>query len=174
MKTGAVPRSRIVRACLRSVVTIVVVIAGYYAVPLGGPRTVAAGVRFAIAVAVLVAVMGLSIRSVLRSEHPMLRAAETIALVVPLTLVGFASAYGVVSDVDSGAFSEVLDHTGALYFTMATVTTVGYGDIAASSDAARIVVMVQMVANVAVIGLSTRALLAAAKSRRRDGPVGAR
>lgn len=45
------------------------------------------------------------------------------------------------------------------------MTTIGYGDIAPESDLARIVVMVHMVVNVAIVGLGVRALVRATKQR---------
>jgi hypothetical protein len=56
-----------------------------------------------------------------------------------------------------------MNRTGALYFTMTTLATVGFGDIYARTDASRIVVMIQMVFNVAVIGASAKLILGAAR-----------
>lgn len=145
------------------------VVAGYYLAPLDGVRDGSAVIRLVLVV-VLVAVVGAaSFRSVQRADHPMLRAGESLALLVPLFIVGFASVYGAISATDAGAFTERLDHTGALYLALATSTTVGFGDIAATSDGARVAAMAQMVSNVVVIGLTARALLAAARNTVQGG-----
>jgi voltage-gated potassium channel Kch len=68
---------------------------------------------------------------------------------------------------DPGAFNESLDKIAALYFTMTTVATVGYGDIFARTAGARIAVMLQMVFNVVVIGVAVRLIAATARSRTR-------
>jgi voltage-gated potassium channel len=54
----------------------------------------------------------------------------------------------------------------ALYFTVSTLTTVGFGDIVAVGQAARAVVLVQMVFNISVLALAVRVLLAAVQRRR--------
>lgn len=127
-------------------------------------------VRVVIAVAALVIATLAALRSVSRAHRPMLRAAQAISVIVGLAVIGFAIVYLRASVADADAFSEPLDHTDALYFSVTTTTTVGFGDIAARSDLARIVVMAHMVANVVVIGVATRALIGAA--RQRTGTIG--
>ena len=56
----------------------------------------------------------------------------------------------------------------SFYFAVVTATTVGFGDISAKSEPARIAVMAQMVTNVVVLGVAARVLVHAA--RRRSGP----
>ncbi|MEZ5167929.1 MAG: potassium channel family protein [Acidimicrobiales bacterium] len=70
--------------------------------------------------------------------------------------MSFAAVYLSLSAQSPHAFSEPLDHVGALYLAMATITTIGFGDIAARSDAARVAVMLQMVADIAVLAVGTR------------------
>jgi voltage-gated potassium channel len=53
----------------------------------------------------------------------------------------------------------------ALYFTVSTLTTVGFGDIVAVGQAARGVVLVQMVFNVTVLALALRVLVAVLRRR---------
>jgi hypothetical protein len=58
-----------------------------------------------------------------------------------------------------------------LYFAVTVFSTVGFGDIAAWSQPARIVVMIQILADLIYIGLLVRALFGAAQigtSRRTD------
>ena len=52
---------------------------------------------------------------------------------------------------------------------MTTLSTVGYGDISARSDSARVAVMVQMVFNVAVLGVAIRLIAGTARSRLSSG-----
>lgn len=169
--THPASRRLAIAAVLRSLVLASVVVAGYSIVPLGGPRDGSGATRLAVVLVTVVTVYVASHFSIQRARHPMLRAIESIALFVPLLIVGFASTYGAIAHADTGAFSEPLDHVGALYFSMATSTTVGFGDIAATSAAARIATMAQMLSNVVVIGLGTRAVFSAARAadRRSDG-----
>ena len=95
----------------------------------------------------------------------MLTVFQALATVVGFALVTFASVYLLMSIDQEQAFSEPLGRTDALYFSITTATTVGYGDISAKTEAARIVVMIQMVINVVVIGIAARAMLQVARNR---------
>ena len=55
-----------------------------------------------------------------------------------------------------------LDHTEALYFTVTIFSTVGFGDIVPKVDVARLVVMVQMIADLAFIAIVVRLIFGAA------------
>ena len=67
------------------------------------------------------------------------------------------------------AFSEPLNRTAALYFAVTLFSTVGLGDIAPVSQAARAVVTIQMVADLIVIAVVVRLIFGAAR-----GSAGAR
>jgi hypothetical protein len=105
------------------------------------------------AVVVLAVVSALQLQAVARSEFPTIRGAEALTVSLVLLLVSFAGIYIGLSANDAGAFNESLDHIGALYFAMTTLTTIGYGDISPVGDGARIVVMVQMLVDVIVLGV---------------------
>jgi voltage-gated potassium channel len=53
----------------------------------------------------------------------------------------------------------------ALYFTMATFATVGYGDITPVSEPARFVTLLQMIGGLVLIGVVARVLIGAARLR---------
>ena len=57
------------------------------------------------------------------------------------------------------AFTQPMTRLDSLYFTVTVLTTVGFGDISARSELARAIVMMQMVADLALIGLVVRVLL---------------
>jgi voltage-gated potassium channel len=82
----------------------------------------------------------------------------------------FASAYLLLADNQAGAFSEPLDKTDALYFTVTVFSTVGFGDITPRGELARVVTMVQMLGDLLVLGLIVRVMLLAVRTRvqRRD------
>jgi voltage-gated potassium channel len=82
---------------------------------------------------------------------------------VPLFLLIFARIYLETSLHDAGAFTEPLDRTSALYFTVTVFTTVGFGDIVAETDSARLLVVTQMLLNLIVLGAGIRVVAFAAR-----------
>jgi hypothetical protein len=54
----------------------------------------------------------------------------------------------------------------AVYFTVTVLATVGFGDIAAVTQTARILVTIQMLADLVLIGFVAKVLLGAAQQRR--------
>jgi ion channel len=58
-----------------------------------------------------------------------------------------------------------------LYFSVTVFTTVGFGDIAAKSETARVALIVQMLADLALLGAGARVLLGAVRrgQQRRTG-----
>jgi hypothetical protein len=77
------------------------------------------------------------------------------------------------------SFSQPLTRTDALYFTVTTFSTTGYGDITAKSQTARLLVTFQMLADLVVLGFGVKVLLGAVQTGRRrhaaarDSPPGA-
>lgn len=152
---------------VRAVVGPIALVAAYYLRPGadGTPLTIVA--QAALTALIVVGALVGGVMAITRSPYPRLRAAEVGALVVTLMVVSFATVYVTMSERSPRAFSEEMNRTGALYFTMTTLATVGYGDIHARTDPARIVVMAQMVFNVVVIGAALK--LIAGTARRRVG-----
>ncbi|MFC9296467.1 potassium channel family protein [Streptomyces sp. NPDC057011] len=108
-----------------------------------------------------------------RAAYPRLRAMEALATAVPLFLLLFSAAYFVLSREHPRAFTEILDRTDALYFTVAVFATVGFGDIAPVSAAARALTTVQMVADLIAVGLIVKVLVEAVRIglRRKQAPT---
>ena len=100
------------------------------------------------------------------SRYPGLRAADALASTLPLYLVLFASTYFVMERVAAGSFTEPLTRTDALYFAVTVFSTVGFGDISAKSETARVVLIVQMLADLALLGAGIRVLLGAVQRGR--------
>jgi len=84
-------------------------------------------------------------------------------MVIPFFLLLFASLYLSLAATFAGSFSERLDHTGSLYFTVTVFATVGFGDITPKTGGMQMLVTVQMLLNLAVLGLVIRILTSAAK-----------
>jgi hypothetical protein len=166
-------RRATVRAVARPTATATGLVVAYYLLPLddrfdGGTLT---GLVLG-----LIAVLALflrQIRAIARSERPRLRAVEALATTVPLFVLLFASTYYLLERATPGSFTETLTRTDALYFALTVVSTVGFGDITARTETARIMVMVQMTGGIMLVGVAARvvvgAVQAALRRRERDG-----
>lgn len=172
-RLGALPpalRRRLLRrVAIISAFTVVAILVAYFLLPFAGESGVELFVRTVLGVTVVVAVLVWQVHSISVAEYPQLRLVQGFALVVPLVLVSFAGTYLAISRGEPASFSEELDHVGALYLSMTTMTTTGFGDISARTQAARIVVMLQMVSTVVAIGAGTRVAFSVVGERLR-GP----
>ena len=169
------PRRRVVEAVLRATLTSTVLVVLYYRLPFTAVVDASTFVLLAAGLALFAAVITWQVRSILRSAYPALRAIEALGAAIPLFLLVFAAAYVKLADTQAEAFTEPLSRTDALYFTITVFATVGFGDIATVTDAARITTMVQMVGDLLVVGLVLRLMLGAVKQgrERRAGAAGA-
>ena len=61
-----------------------------------------------------------------------------------------------------------LTRTDSLYFTVTVFATVGFGDIIATSQTARLLVTVQMILDLVVLGLGIRVFLGAVQRGRQQ------
>jgi voltage-gated potassium channel len=157
-------RRLIMAALLRALLTATLLTALYYALPMDENWHLSAGVRLVVGLVVMVAVITWQIRTVLRSSYPGIRAVEALAVTVPFFLLFFASTYVLMSSNGSGHFSqENLSRTDSLYFAVTTFATVGYGDITATSQSARLVVTFQMILDLLILGVGIRAFVGAVR-----------
>jgi hypothetical protein len=148
-------------------------VVAYYLMPITTSERSPA-LRVVLSLVILVVVLALQVRNVIRSDSRLYRGLISLGLALPLVVVVFASIYLTLSTNNVNSFSEELGRTDALYFTMTTLSTVGYGDISPVSSAARITSMLQMIANVIVAGLAVNVLGQMAStflSQRRDEPA---
>jgi voltage-gated potassium channel len=82
----------------------------------------------------------------------------------------FASTYYVLARDSASSFAGPLTRTDALYFTVTVFSTVGFGDITARSQTARLVVSGQMIADLVILGLGIKIIVGAVKSRHQEQP----
>ena len=97
-----------------------------------------------------------------------MQAVEALGLIVPLFLLLFASTYFVMERASAAAFTQPLTRTDALYFTVTVFSTVGFGDISPKSEAARIVLIVQMLGDLAILGAGIQVLVRAVQRGRQQ------
>ena len=164
------PLRRIVRSFLRATVSTVALVTIYYLLPLNRTSSWAAVTMLVIGLVLFIGLVAFQVRSILRSQYPALRAIEALATSIPLFLLLFASVYVVMATISASNFSEPLTHTDALYFTVTVFSTVGFGDITAKSEAARLVVTSQMIADLLIIGLGLRVIVGAVTRGRQQRP----
>jgi voltage-gated potassium channel len=138
----------------------------YWFAPLGQHLHTSVIARLLVALVVLAVVTALQLVGIFRSSYPEIRAIESVGITLPLALLPFAATYYTMSHTVAGSFDTALTKLDAMYFTFTTFATVGYGDIAPKSQAARAVVMGQMAVDLVVIGLIAKAIFAMAKRRR--------
>jgi len=171
--TPARRRRLMARAVLRALATTAVLVALYYLLPLDHitnvPVTLTAGVL------ILVAVTVVQMWLIIKARYPVVRAIEALTATVPLFLLLFAWAYFTMANNNPANFNtHPLTRTDALYFTVTVFSTVGFGDIVAVSQSARLVVIAQMLLDLLALGLVVRAFVGAVQFARQQATPPAR
>jgi len=154
------------RSIARTAVVTGTVVAVYVTAPLGQRPVGSIAAQLLLELAALVLVLVWQIRSVGRSPHPVLRGVESLVVTVPLLVLTFAATYVVVDHNSPGSFSEALSRLDAAYFSVTVLATVGFGDITPLTEAARSLVMAQMLVDLAFVGLVAKVLVGAVRRRR--------
>jgi voltage-gated potassium channel len=170
------PRQRrqlVLGASVRTIATVALVVAIYFVVPMDHAITAGTVIGLVIGGLVLVAIVAWQIRRIMHSEHPAVSAVEALAFVVPVYVLIFATIYFLMDHAQAVAFGAQLSRVDAMYFSATVFSTVGFGNVAAHSQAARVVVTVQMMLDLVIIGIVVRGVLSAVKSgRERPSSVG--
>ena len=151
------------RLIVRLVARVLVVVGGvlllYAVLPVESRSSaMAAGLGAVAGIVVILVVFARQMSRVARSDRPVLAAVEALCLVFGLFLILFATIYVSMSASNPESFTQEINKVGGLYFATTIVATVGFGDISAVTDAARILVMVQMVLGMVLIGTAVKAL----------------
>ena len=161
---------KILSALLRAAGSTAVLLTIYYLLPLDHSARWLAITMLAIGLAALIGLLAFQVRSIIASPFPGLRALEALATSVPLFLLLFASTYVVMAAISAGSFSQPMTRTNALYFTVTVFATVGFGDITAKTEAARLLVTAQMIIDLVILGFGARVILGAVSRGRQRQP----
>jgi voltage-gated potassium channel len=148
-------------------VTVATVVGGsvlYALAPMRGPR---AWLGLLLGIAAVFVIVPLTVRrgrALLVSDRPILDAAETLVLLFTLLVLGFASGYVVLSE-HPGQLVGLETKVDALYFTLTTLSTVGFGDVHAVGQVARVAVSAQVVFDLVFVAIAVRLLTSRASRR---------
>jgi hypothetical protein len=141
------------KALRRAALISALIIGLYYAVPVepgmhGGQLALRVAGTVATGLAITVLIMRQIRRHVATPEQASLPALLTAIVggVAFFAFVDYTTAVG-----GPGQFADLTTKTDALYFELATLTTVGYGDVHATGQVARAIVTVQLAFNVVVV-----------------------
>jgi hypothetical protein len=145
-------------ALLRSLGVSAVVVIGYFVLPVTTKPDLLALLVLVGGLVVVAVLLVWQIRGITRSPYPRIKGVETLATTVPVFFVVFATTYYLMGQAAPASFTEKMNRLDSMYFTVTTFATVGYGDIAPVSDAARLIAIVQMIGDLAIVGLVARLL----------------
>ncbi|MFE9629440.1 potassium channel family protein [Streptomyces sp. NPDC006463] len=155
---------------MRSLVTATLLVAAYFLLPMDSAFTVTTFLALFGGVVVVAALLSWQIYRITLSPRPGLKAMEAMAITVPLFVLLYATACFLLEHSASGSFSEPLSRTDALYFAMTVFSTVGFGDITARSESARLLTTGQITLNLLLLSVAARLLAnAIERGRQRHG-----
>jgi voltage-gated potassium channel len=150
------------------------VLVAYYAVPVGDVPSdwdialSALGLLAGLGALVFVAVHQVRQLAQYQAGDPGVRL-DVLVLLVLIVVPLFSLGYYAIERGDASQFADLATKTDALYFSLSTLATVGFGDVHATGQLARALVSVQIVFDVvfvaAVVSLLTTQLRARAAER---------
>ncbi|MEU0198093.1 MULTISPECIES: potassium channel family protein [unclassified Streptomyces] len=156
---------------------VVAVGAAYFLLPLeglGADRPWLGWPLFVLCLALVAALLLRQVRDVVL-EKPHTRSGLMIALLMCLAVLVFSSGYYALAQ-QPGQFTGLRTRVDALYFTVVTLATVGYGDITPRGQEARVVTVVQILYTLVFLTAAATALtrrlhtVVAARDRRPPPP----
>lgn len=171
---GAASTRQLVMTVVRVLVAMVALVFAYFAFPTDDRDNAALGLMAVIvAVTIFAAVFWRQLRKIRSSDHPILRAAEAIVLVALVFIILMATVAAAFSYSDVDSYSEPLSRLDALYFTVTTLATVGFGDITPTAPQTRAFTIIQIVLGVVLLGVGLRSLVVMAQNvkQQRAGAV---
>jgi voltage-gated potassium channel len=138
------------RRARRDLLALIGVLISYYAAPVGGLSDSAVAVALSVVgllagLAALAWVILREVRTLVRTslDDPAVQI-DSLVLLIFVVVPLFALGYFALESADPDQFAELATKTDALYFTLSTLATVGFGDVHATGQLARVLVIVQM------------------------------
>ncbi|GAA3243739.1 potassium channel family protein [Actinocorallia longicatena] len=115
-----------------------------------------------IALVILVRLVAHQTARALRPERMMAEQVAVLFMLVDVVVVFFAILYTLLDE----QFEGIATRLDALYFSVVTLTTVGYGDIVPTGQAARGIVIVQMVFDLVIVTSAISLVVSGLRARR--------
>ncbi|WP_084964275.1 potassium channel family protein [Thermoactinospora rubra] len=153
-------------AWARASASVVIVTGLYFVVPLqradlqGGQSLVRVGALLC-GLAAVGWLVGLQVRRALSPARVLAEQVAMLLMIVDVVVVFFAGLYVVMAD----QFDGLVTRLDALYFAVETLSTVGYGDITPVGQAARAIVIVQMIFDLLLVTSAISIVLNALRAR---------
>lgn len=164
--SGRAPWRAVAWSALRATGFTAALVTIYYMLPLTRARGWAGAAILCIGLVLLIGLVAFQVRVIIASSFPTLRGIEALATSVPLLLLLFAATYAVLAMMSASNFGHPLSRTDALYFSVTVFSTVGSGDIIPATQAARLVVTGQMIADLIATGIALRVIVGAVQHGR--------
>ncbi len=144
---------------VRAVAVTVIVFTLYFTLPFDKASQFNSVVALLIGLAAVAALLTWQARAITRDPHPRARAFEALATSFPIAILVFATTYFLMGQADPANFTQPITRIDALYFTVVTFATVGFGDVTPVSEIARLAVTVQIVVDLILVGLVVRVFI---------------
>jgi voltage-gated potassium channel len=148
---------------IRLAVVLLLILVVYFVVPVETTASSENVVRAAGALLGFVSLAGLMVRQLRMHLDDASRRVDGLVIGIVLIVVVFAYAFYSMNRHDPSQFAGLKTRLDSLYFAVTTLATVGTGDVHAAGQAARALVLVQMVFN--VLFVATTATLLTARIR---------
>jgi voltage-gated potassium channel len=154
----------------RALLVLAAVLGTYYAAPVGDLPS-GAGIILSVAglLAGVVVLAWLILRHVQRLLHsdPTDESVrlDSLVFIIYLVVPMFALGYYALDQSDGTQFEDLATKTDALYYTVSTLATVGFGDVHASGQLARGLVTVQIVFDLVFVAMLISVLTRQIRSR---------
>jgi hypothetical protein len=130
----------------------------YYAFPVGWgdslPWLVVSLLSTAGGLALLGVTMVKEVGSLRRGDDHL--STQTLSMLLVLLVMSFSLAFFLLDIISPGQIADLSTRTDALYFTLSTMATVGYGDVHAQGQVARAMVCGLIAFNVVVVAALLR------------------
>lgn len=136
---------------------------GYSLLPLSGRHRwlgVALGAALALSIVPIVVRRA---RRVLRAERPIAEAVAALVVTATLALVFSAGTYYAIAKGNPGSFDGLGTKIDGMYFAVTVMSSVGFGDIVATSQGARLATTIHIVFTLVLVGAAFRLIVWAVK-----------